>query len=88
MVKGISEALTFAIGVAISCVPIIAVILMLFSERTRVAATNRWSRARPACGHGPDRAIAAGARRPGPRTRATDDRGSRSGAPAGYRRQC
>jgi hypothetical protein len=34
--KGISEVLTFAIGVAISPVPIIAVILMLFSQRARV----------------------------------------------------
>jgi hypothetical protein len=36
MGKGISEILTFAIGVAISPVPIIAVILMLFSRRARV----------------------------------------------------
>lgn len=36
MGKGISEVLTFAIGVAISPVPIIAVILMLFSQRARV----------------------------------------------------
>lgn len=36
MGKGISEVLTFAIGVAISPVPIIAVILMLFSRRARV----------------------------------------------------
>jgi len=36
MAKGISEVLTFAIGVAISPVPIIAVILMLFSERAHV----------------------------------------------------
>jgi len=34
--QGISEILTFAIGVAISPVPIIAVILMLFSQRARV----------------------------------------------------
>jgi Sap-like sulfolipid-1-addressing protein len=34
--KGIGEVLTFAIGVAISPVPIIAVILMLFSQRARV----------------------------------------------------
>jgi hypothetical protein len=34
--QGISEVLTFAIGVAISPVPIIAVILMLFSQRARV----------------------------------------------------
>jgi len=34
--KGVSEILTFAIGVAISPVPIIAVILMLFSSRARV----------------------------------------------------
>ena len=34
--QGISEVLTFAIGVAISPVPIIAVILMLFSARARV----------------------------------------------------
>jgi Sap, sulfolipid-1-addressing protein len=36
MGKGISEVLTFAIGVAISPVPIIAVILMLFSRRAKV----------------------------------------------------
>ena len=36
MGQGISEVLTFAIGVAISPVPIIAVILMLFSTRARV----------------------------------------------------
>jgi Sap, sulfolipid-1-addressing protein len=36
MGQGISEVLTFAIGVAISPVPIIAVILMLFSRRARV----------------------------------------------------
>ena len=36
MGQGISEVLTFAIGVAISPVPIIAVILMLFSQRARV----------------------------------------------------
>jgi hypothetical protein len=36
MGPGISEVLTFAIGVAISPVPIIAVILMLFSARARV----------------------------------------------------
>jgi threonine/homoserine/homoserine lactone efflux protein len=34
--QGISAVLTFAIGVAISPVPIIAVILMLFSQRARV----------------------------------------------------
>jgi len=34
--QGISEVLTFAIGVAISPVPIIAVILMLFSQRAKV----------------------------------------------------
>jgi hypothetical protein len=34
--QGISEILTFAIGVAISPIPIIAVILMLFSQRARV----------------------------------------------------
>jgi hypothetical protein len=34
--QGISAILTFAIGVAISPVPIIAVILMLFSQRARV----------------------------------------------------
>jgi threonine/homoserine/homoserine lactone efflux protein len=34
--QGISEVLTFAIGVAISPVPIIAVILMLFSRRAKV----------------------------------------------------
>ena len=36
MGQGISEVLTFAVGVAISPVPIIAVILMLFSQRARV----------------------------------------------------
>jgi len=34
--QGIGEVLTFAVGVAISPVPIIAVILMLFSQRARV----------------------------------------------------
>src|SRR4249920_205713 len=34
--QGISEVLTYAIGVAISPVPIIAVILMLFSQRAKV----------------------------------------------------
>jgi Sap, sulfolipid-1-addressing protein len=34
--QGISEILTFAIGVAISPIPIVAVILMLFSQRARV----------------------------------------------------
>jgi threonine/homoserine/homoserine lactone efflux protein len=34
--RGIGEVLTFAVGVAISPVPIIAVILMLFSARARV----------------------------------------------------
>jgi len=36
MGQGISAILTFAVGVAISPVPIIAVILMLFSQRARV----------------------------------------------------
>ena len=36
MGQGVSEVLTFAVGVAISPVPIIAVILMLFSQRARV----------------------------------------------------
>lgn len=36
MSSGISEVLTFAVGVAISPVPIIAVILMLFSRQARV----------------------------------------------------
>lgn len=36
MGQGISEVLTFAVGVAISPVPIIAVILMLFSQRAKV----------------------------------------------------
>ena len=36
MGQGIGEVLTFAVGVAISPVPIIAVILMLFSARARV----------------------------------------------------
>ena len=38
MGQGISEILTFAVGVAISPMPIIAVILMLFSERAEVNA--------------------------------------------------
>lgn len=36
MGQGIGEVLTFAVGVAISPIPIIAVILMLFSRRARV----------------------------------------------------
>ena len=36
MGQGISAVLTFAVGVAISPIPIIAVILMLFSQRARV----------------------------------------------------
>ena len=36
MGQGISEVLTFAIGVAISPVPIMAVVLILFSQRARV----------------------------------------------------
>ncbi len=36
MGHGISAILTFAVGVAISPVPIIAVTLMLFSQRARV----------------------------------------------------
>jgi hypothetical protein len=36
MAQGIGEVLTFAIGVAISPVPIIAVVLMLFSGRAKV----------------------------------------------------
>ncbi len=36
MSQGIAEVLTFAVGVAISPVPIIAVILMLFSARAKV----------------------------------------------------
>src|SRR5206468_6462704 len=36
MTEAIGEVLTYAIGVAISPVPIIAVILMLFSARARV----------------------------------------------------
>jgi Sap, sulfolipid-1-addressing protein len=39
MTKGVAEVLTFAIGVAISPVPIIAVILMLFSARARANGT-------------------------------------------------
>ena len=35
MGQGISEVLPFAVGVAISPVPIIAVILVLFSSRAR-----------------------------------------------------
>ena len=36
MGRGISEVLTFAVGAAISPVPIIAVILMLFSQRAKL----------------------------------------------------
>lgn len=36
MGQGVAEVITFAVGVAISPVPIIAVILMLFSQRARV----------------------------------------------------
>lgn len=36
MGQGISEVLTFAVGVAISPIPIVAVILMLFSARAKV----------------------------------------------------
>lgn len=36
MSQGIAEVLTFAVGVAVSPVPIIAVILMLFSSRAKV----------------------------------------------------
>ncbi len=36
MGQGISEVLTWAVGVAVSPIPIIAVILMLFSPRARV----------------------------------------------------
>ncbi len=48
MGQGISEVLTFAVGVAISPVPIIAVILMLFSARAPAAC--RSSVAKPARG--------------------------------------
>ena len=51
MGQGISEVLTWAVGVAISPVPIIAVILMLFSPRARVngppfspGGSSRWPR--------------------------------------------
>ena len=37
MGQGIAEVLTFAVGVAISSVPIIAVILMLFPARAEAA---------------------------------------------------
>jgi threonine/homoserine/homoserine lactone efflux protein len=40
MGQGISEVLPFAIGIAISPVPIIAIILILFSERARVNAPS------------------------------------------------
>ena len=36
MGQGISEVLPFAIGIAISPIPIIAIILILFSDRARV----------------------------------------------------
>ncbi len=42
MGQGISAVLTFAIGVAISPVPIIAVILMLFSRRAEASDTISW----------------------------------------------
>ena len=44
--QGISEVMVFAVGVAISPLPIIAVILVLFSDRARVNAPVfllRWS---------------------------------------------
>jgi hypothetical protein len=37
MGQGISEVLPFAVGIAISPVPIIAIILILFSDRARAA---------------------------------------------------
>ena len=36
MGQGVAEVLTFAIGVSISAMAIIAVILMLFSQRAKV----------------------------------------------------
>ncbi len=36
MGQGISEVLPFAIGIAISPIPIIAIVLILFSDRARV----------------------------------------------------
>ncbi len=41
MGQGVGSILTFAVGVAISPVPIIAVILMLFSQRARVNGPMR-----------------------------------------------
>ena len=49
MGQGVAEVLTFAIGVSISAMAIIAVILMLFSQRAKVnglsflaAGRSRW----------------------------------------------
>ena len=42
MGQGISEVLTFAVGVAISPLPIAAVILMLFSSRGSSARPRSW----------------------------------------------
>jgi hypothetical protein len=42
MAQGISAVLTFAVGVAISPVPIIAVILMLFSDRAPCSSVRPW----------------------------------------------
>lgn len=39
MGQGISEVLPFAIGVAVVPIPVIAVIVMLFSSRARVNGT-------------------------------------------------
>ena len=48
MGQGISAVLTFAVGVAISPLPIIAVMLMLFFQRARTAAGSRSSGSRTA----------------------------------------
>ena len=39
MTQGIAQVLTYAVGVAISPVPIIAIVLMLFTPRARVNAS-------------------------------------------------
>ncbi len=47
MGQGVAEVLTFAIGVAISAMAVIAVILMLFSQRARLPSrsSTTWSAA-------------------------------------------
>src|SRR3954463_5828378 len=70
MLDGVSEILTSAVGVAISPVPIVAVTLMLFSQRARVngpAFLVAWVAALvPASGAAYTRANNAGAATDGP----------------------